>query len=221
MMEQWRRDFGVPGAFFGIVQLSTWCPKGTAPDALAQIRVSQVASLTRPGDAYATNADHGAGCNIHPPFKQYPGARLARAALSIVYGVPGAAGWRSPTYASAAPGAALGTVAVALRDAPPAGLALLRTPFNAGTAGNCTALNAATPGTCAWAGVQFNDPAFTWVNASVALSADGAGVVLTASSVPAGATGVTATSYGWGPIPMLTVYSAAANLPVLPWREAL
>ena len=220
MMQQWRSDFGVPNAFFGIVQLSTWCPSGAAPDARAQLRVSQVASLSHPADAYGTNADHGAGCNIHPPFKQFPGARLARAALSIVYGVPSAAGWRSPSYAAAAPGAALGTVAITLRDAAPAGLAL-RAPFNAGTAGNCSALNAATPGTCAWAAVQFNDPAATWANATVALSADGAGVVLTAAAVPAGATRATATSYGWGSIPMLTVYRADADLPVLPWKEVI
>jgi hypothetical protein len=52
MMQQWRNDFGVPNAFFGIVQLSTWCPtqRGT-PDALAQLRVSQVASLAHPSDA--------------------------------------------------------------------------------------------------------------------------------------------------------------------------
>ena len=146
--------------------------------------------------------------------------RLARAALFIVYGAPSAAGWRSPSYASAAPGASLGAVAITLRDTSPAGLAL-RAPFNAGTAGNCTALNAAAPGTCAWAGVQFDDPGATWANATVALSADGAGLLLTANAVPAGATRATATSYGWGSIPMLTAYKADADLPVLPWKEAL
>jgi hypothetical protein len=89
------------------------------------------------------------------------------------------------------------------------------------TAGNCTALNVATPGTCAWVGVQLDDPAATWVNATVALSAEGAGMVLSAHSVPAGATRATATSYGWGSIPMLSVYKADADLPVLPWKESL
>ena len=34
---------------------------------------------------YATNADHGAGCNIHPPPKQYCATRLANSALALQY----------------------------------------------------------------------------------------------------------------------------------------
>jgi len=30
MMTNWRTIFNVPTAFFGIVQLSTWCPKGNS-----------------------------------------------------------------------------------------------------------------------------------------------------------------------------------------------
>lgn len=76
MMDSWRSVFGVPEAFFGIVQLSTWAPQGNYSglfmgQQLAQLRVDQLAGLTRPGDAYASNADHGAGTNIHPPYKQY------------------------------------------------------------------------------------------------------------------------------------------------------
>ena len=43
---------------------------------------------------------------------------------------------------------------------------------------------------------------------------------------PANATGVVASQYGWGAIPMLTVYSAElagedGQLPVLPWNVSL
>ena len=31
----------------------------------------------------------------------------------------------------------------------------------------------------------------------------------------------TATSYGWGPIPMMSIYNKDSDLPVLPWNESL
>ena len=34
---------------------------------------------------YATNADHGMGCNIHPAAKQYVSKRLATSALALHY----------------------------------------------------------------------------------------------------------------------------------------
>ena len=60
---------------------------------------SPAAAALGKGFAYGTNADYGAGGNIHPPYKQHVGQRLANAALSIVYGQP--INWRSPTYAAA------------------------------------------------------------------------------------------------------------------------
>jgi hypothetical protein len=69
---------------------------------------------------------------------------------------------------------------------------------------------------------QFNDAKKTWVNASVALTADGQGMVL-AALPPAGASAVTGTSYGWGAVPFMTVYLADAglDLPVQAWQSAL
>ena len=32
--------------------------------------IGKLAALALPNVGYATNADHGAGCNIHPPGKQ-------------------------------------------------------------------------------------------------------------------------------------------------------
>merc|ERR1719453_573550 len=97
MIELWRQGFKVPHAFYAVVQLSTWLPD---PHLLAELRDQQLVSGDLiPNFAYATNADYGAGANIHPPYKQYPGARLANAALSIVYNQP--INWRSPTYSSA------------------------------------------------------------------------------------------------------------------------
>merc|ERR1712036_55525 len=154
MITQWRQEFKVPKAFYAIVQLSTW---HTNPDLLAELRDQQLATeklLPNSNFAYATNADYGAGGNIHPPYKQHPGARLANAALSIVYKQP--INWRSPTYASAK-ATGPGQVTVQLNDVPAAGL-VLKPPFNAiAENGGCPALNAKTPRTCAWAELQFND----------------------------------------------------------------
>ena len=222
MITNWRTIFGVPRAFFGIVQLSTWCPAGNASgifagQQLAQLRVDQLAGLTRPGDAYASNADWGAGCNIHPPAKQVPGRRLAAAALDLVYS-KGAA-WRHPTYASAA-AAGVASLTVTLKDAP-AGLELRAVPANAYPGGAtdawCQAQNKGNPFTCAWASVQFDTGA--WANATVALSADAARLVLTpAAPAPAGAARIVASAYGWGSIPLLTAYRADLDVPVLPWN---
>jgi sialate O-acetylesterase len=219
---QWRTELKVPKAFYGIVQLSTWHPN---PNLLAELRDQQLATeqlLPNSNFAYATNADYGAGGNIHPPYKQHPGARLANAALSIVYGQNIV--WRSPTYASAK-ATGPGQVTVQLNDVTPAGL-VLKPPFNIRAEGaNCPALNAKTPGTCAWAELQFNDAKNTWVNATVSIGADKKTMIL-AATPPAGASAITASSYGWGAVPMMTVYSADRDgedgqLPVLTWNRPI
>ena len=101
------------------------------------------------------------------------GQRLANAALSIVYeqGI----NWRSPTYASAVQTAA-GEVTVWLKDVLAAGLTL-KPPFNQKTSGDCAAANKKAPGSCAWASIQFDDSANSWVNATVTLTEDKLGMV--------------------------------------------
>jgi len=223
MMEEWRHAFQVPHAFYAVVVLSTWCP-ATADDnlLLAELRDEQVASGDLiPNFAYATNADYGAGCNIHPPYKQHCGARLANAALSLVYSQP--INWRSPTYESAYV-TGIGVLAIWLNDVTDAGLAL-KVPANAKTAGDCAVLNAKKKNTCAWAGLQFNDAAMTWVNATVEIGPLKKSMVLRALP-PTGATTIIASSYGWGAIPMLSVYradmaNADGQLPVLPWNRKI
>jgi len=212
LKSSWRALFASPDALFSATQLSTWCVD--APFNLTRMRVEQLRPLTGPRDAFATNADHGFACNIHPPFKQYVGARHARAALALLY--HSATPWRSPTFASAS-SAALGRVEVLLNDVPAGGLAL-RPSANAPYATNCTAWNEKTPGTCAWAAIQFDGGA--WVNASVAVRADGGALELSADAPP-GAAAATATAYGWGAIPFMIAYTRDFDLPVLPWNAEL
>merc|ERR1712151_494418 len=101
----------------------------------------------------------------------------------------------------------------------------MKDAFNLKTAGNCTTLNAKTPLTCAYAELQFDDTAKTWVNATVSIGSDKKTMVLTASP-PAGSKRVLASRYGWGAIPMMTVYRADLDgqdgqLPVLPWSRSV
>ena len=133
--------------------------------------------------------------------------------------------WRSPTYASGSQNFP-DTVTVWLHDVLEAGLVIKEAPNLPANAAACPGLNAKAPYTCAWAAIQFNDKAATWVNASVSLGAEKQTLVLVAEAVPTGATKAVATSYGWGAIPMLNVYRADMDgedgqLPVLPWNRTL
>lgn len=65
MITAWRNVFQVPNAYFGFVQLSTWCPADS--QSIPQMRQAQLEALNLDSMvAYSTNADHGAACNIHP-----------------------------------------------------------------------------------------------------------------------------------------------------------
>ena len=93
---------------------------------------------------------------------------------------------------------------------------------NLRTAGSCQGQKA---GTCAGASVQFDDAKKSWVQATVGLSADKQGMALSAPA-PAGAKAAIATSYGWGAVPMMTVYRADmegedGQLPVLTWNRTM
>jgi hypothetical protein len=99
MITAWRKALHAPSLWFGFVQLSTWC--ALPPQSLPQMREAQMAALALDNVGYATNADHGFGCNIHPSAKQYASVRLAHSALAQHYQLPAFEQWRSPTYKSA------------------------------------------------------------------------------------------------------------------------
>ena len=168
-----------------------------------------MAALSLPNVGYATNADHGMGCNIHPAAKQFIGKRLAASALGLHYKQQIA--WQSPTYKSAAqqysdvnthrgPGRAPRSDAsssvslvVALSDVGQAGLHAIY-PFNynppsygssAPTVVDCTA---PLPVNATYNASMSQQCAFAglhvrgagWLNASVSVQADGQALVLTA-----------------------------------------
>jgi sialate O-acetylesterase len=212
MIDAWRNGFQAPDSYFGFIQLSTWCHPN--PSAVAQMRQAQMAALNLSKVGYATNADWGAGCSIHPPTKQYCSARLANSALALQYGKQ--IHWKSPTYAKAMPfleETDRPSVIVEFQDVTSNGLYLLETPHNALAKNlNCSAI---PPGSCAGAEVLLDEKG--WANAIITIK-DNISVVLTAATGDANDV-IVATSYGWGSIPMMTIYDKGSDLPVLPWNE--
>eukprot|EP01051_Picozoa_sp_SAG22_P001643 SAG22_NODE_67_length_22882_cov_25.671553_5_plen_253_part_00 len=252
MIKAWRAALKAPALWFGFVQLSTWC--ALPPQSLPQMRDAQMAALALPNVGYATNADHGLGCQIHPSAKQFCSRRLAHACLAQQYKQP-AVLWKSPSYKAAgqlgspAAAAAAGSVSVvvSLNDVSPGGLQAVHPhnyispQYGANASGpfipvdctatfpaaypNRTAYNASMAEQCAWASIQV--AGHGWLNATVSVKAPDQ-VVLTAA-LPAEAVAgsgsmaaaATATSYGWGSIPMMSIYLKDADLPLLPWNKTL
>ena len=236
----WRDAFQSAFAWFGFVQLSTWCAQ--PPESVPQMRDAQMAALILPNVGYATNADHGMGCNIHPAAKQYVGRRLAHAALAQQYKKTNVR-WRSPTYRSASAqdvvadgdGGLYAQLTVSLDNVGTSGLRLLH-PYNYespnyGDAGisprivvDCTAsyvINKTTNGSmaeqCAWAALNVSG-GIGWLNATTALLEGGRMLLSALLPVNASASAkVVGSRYGWGPIPMMSVYDVESDLPVLPW----
>jgi sialate O-acetylesterase len=198
MISAWRQALGDPSLWFGFIQLSTWC--ALPPQSLPQMREAQMAALSLPNVGYATNADHGFGCNIHPSAKQYCSKRLAHTALSQVYREPAFAAWRSPSYQSgtqlvhsdAYQNPAEVSLVISLNDVSTEGLKAVR-PFNyaspqygsnasaplvpvdctatfPATYPNKTAYNASMAEQCAWASLHVGN--LGWLNATVSVAAD-------------------------------------------------
>lgn len=64
-----------------------------------------------------------------------------------------------------------------------------------------------------------------WINATISIQLPSQ-VVLTVetdgkNSILSEEDSVLETSYGWGSVPMLTLYDAGTDLPVLPWKRKL
>ena len=77
--------------------------------------------------------------------------------------------------------------------------------------------NARAEGNCVGAMMKIEGK--DWVEAAVSIR-DGHDVVFSSSHVPE-TDKIVATRYGWGAVPMMTLYDADTNLPVLPWNEEL
>jgi len=212
LIKEWRRAFKNPDAYFGFIQLSTWCGNG---ELIAEMRTNgQMSALSLPNVGYATNADHGAGCNIHPPPKQYCAKRLASSVLALVYGLPVV--WKSPSFKSQTASASPPSVTVSLNDVSSSGLRDDQYPFNyLGGTFDCSA--AKNSNKCAWASLQLANG--SWVNSSIA--GKGNRVTLSLPQAYAKAGAPVASRYAWGAVPMMSVYDRGTSLPVLAWSETV
>lgn len=84
----WRRQWGLPGLAFHLVQLPGFkAPLDHEPESTwARLREAQVAALSLPGVGMAITLELGDADDIHPKNKMPVGERLAQSALAITYG---------------------------------------------------------------------------------------------------------------------------------------
>lgn len=212
MIKSWRRYFNNPSAFFGFVEIEPYIGRPHYVYALPELRDSQLASLTLPNVGYATAIDIGDELgpfgSIHPRNKKLVGARLAAAARALAYNE--SVTWRPPAYASHidASNGTLLTVRVTL-DFVPTTLVL--------SADYCNLALGVPEWECGWPSITASDG--NTYNASVTLTSDAKGVVVSAT---ANKTGLTARSmkYAYAPWPVNLIFSAE-GLPVRPWNVIL
>ena len=94
LITQWRHDFNQGDFPFYFVQLANY----QTPNHYAWLREAQAAALSLPATGMAVAIDVGEEKNIHPANKQTVGDRLARIALTHVYGKKNIE-WSGPVYA--------------------------------------------------------------------------------------------------------------------------
>lgn len=213
-IQSWRDAFKIPDAFFGFQVLPPYINDSGKfnPYSLPFERDAQLTGLSLE-NVVASNAvdlgdplaPHG---SVHPRNKTTVAARFAAAARAIIWGE--AVPYLNPRFASASALPTVGTQMTVYINFEPETV----------IGGLTLALSAICPfavplSECGWLEVQTKDDG-VWRNAtSVALSADGAGLILTLN-VPSNAV-ANATRGMFTPWPVVQVYSADGQRPVLPW----
>jgi sialate O-acetylesterase len=214
-VDDWRTTFGNRGAFFGFELLPAYIRDASfSPASLPYERAAQLTALTHGATVVTANgmdlgdpqAPHG---SVHPRNKQTVGARFAAAALSQVYGRP--TPYLNPAYKAAA-AVTTGTTATVtiFFDQATLGAQGLTIVPNA-----CPVALGVPQEECAWTEIQTVDG--KWYNATAAVGASGTTLTLTATLAGAGGVAVNATRSSFSPYPVVTIYTADAGLPALPW----
>jgi len=217
MIGDWRQKLQQTNLWFGFVHLAGY-NYGAGP-ACGDLRQSQLAALSLPNVGFSTAVDVGTWNDIHPKDKQTVSARLANAALSQVYGQ--AVAWKAPIYVSATQQTTdttitvtvsfeTGTVANGLTTDVP-------TPAKAAQADQC--VTGLTADACGFPTIQVNDSAKTTLNATITVTSDKQGVVLTATAPSTGLKAIS-TSYGRAGWAVTTIFNSK-GLPVIGWYKTL
>ena len=213
-----------------VQQLHAWLH--TLDIGLATFRHAQLKALHLPNVAMSTAFDGGdpaaamagsPGGTVHSHQKFIPGRRTAASFAGALYGLP--VPYLNPAYGDATGTSKSNathttitvTVALAQGTAPSGGLSI-RGWESQSNSSHCPVERAVNMSACAWLEVQVNDGAQTWHNASVTVTEDGMGVVLTAVVGAPGLAAV-ATRNGWGDWPVVTVYGN--GLPLATWNKPL
>lgn len=190
------------------MQLAPWASSAaTFNGRVAALRDAQLrAGDAAPNISVITAVDggdpYGPIGSIHPRAKQLVGRRAAAATLSVVYGV--AAASAGPRFASAARGGGAGLSATVAFSGGGGGLALI-TPQATGAYANSSVCPVGV-GAALCAGFQIAGSDGVWRDATGALTADGARLVLSAAA-PAGVTAVAVAS-GWSLWPISLLYGS-------------
>ncbi len=201
MIADWRKKWGQGDIPFLFVQLPNYRARTddpNAPTSWALAREAQMLTLRLPKTGMATTIDIGDGADLHPPFKEEVGRRLALEARRIVYGEQIVS--RGPLYASHRIDG--NRVRVTFTDvgaglkigAPPAGS---KTPAPAQDSVRGFAV-AGADGTFVWAKAIIEKPDT---------------VVVWSDEVPQ----PVAVRYGWADNPEVNLYNSA-DLPASPFR---
>ena len=101
MIRAWRANWGDETLPFYFVQLPNYANGNPGGRDWARLREAQAKALELPSTAMAVTIDIGDAGNLHPAAKMEIGRRLALAAKSILYGIPG--DYSGPIFESATP----------------------------------------------------------------------------------------------------------------------
>ena len=213
-------------------QLHAWLH--TADIGLPTFRRAQLKAMRLPSVAFSTAFDGGdpaqamagnPGGTVHSHFKFIPGRRTAAVFAGALYSLTGIP-WISPQYGDATAretsNATHTTLTVDVSMLPgsvsSAGL-VMRGWEPESNSSHCPVERGVNLTSCDWFSIQTNDGAFSWHNASVTLTADRQGIVLTAV-VPQPGLACVATRFGQNDWPVVTVYSSE-GFPLIPWLRTL
>ena len=227
LIRDWRAQLQDASVFWVEQQLHAWLH--TDDIGLATMRAAQLHALAEPRAALSTAFDGGdpasamagsPGGTVHSHDKFVPGRRAAASLAGAYYNL--SVPFLNPRYASAVARGVSNKTHTALQvtvsllpgTVTAAGL-VMRGWEPLSNSSHCPTERAVNASYCDWFAIQVNDGAFSWHNASAALTEDGRGVVLSAA-VPGAGLAAVATRNGWSDWPVVTVYSAE-GLPLSPW----
>lgn len=230
----WRTALGDPALFFVVQQLHAWLH--TNDIGLATFRQAQLKALLLPNVAISTAFDGGdpasamagsPGGTVHSHAKFIPGHRIAAAFAGALYKLP--VPYLNPSYRDATTRSFSNAthttlqVTVTLEEGVGSGVpptALVQRGWEPlSNSSHCPTERAVNASYCDWFSIQSNDSQMSWHNASVALTGDGKGIVLTAV-VPSPGLAAVATRNGFSDWPVVTIYNAA-GFPITTWNRAI